>query len=117
MEWPFFQWYTGVKGTTVYNFNFISNKGEVYFSFDMIRKSVISRAVLSQSQYERYMWVEDQKNGSCTYPCQKTNATLIIYVVLMEIVSLVTHLSVNVWKDSILSHKNIHGSQTRRVRS
>uniref|UniRef100_A0A7N2MA25 S-locus glycoprotein domain-containing protein n=1 Tax=Quercus lobata TaxID=97700 RepID=A0A7N2MA25_QUELO len=56
------QFFSGIpelKGTTVYNFNFVSNKGEVYFSFDMIRKSVISRAVLSQSQYERYMWVED----------------------------------------------------------
>ena len=39
------QFFSGIpelKGTTVNNFNFVSNKGEVYFSFDMIdRKSVV----------------------------------------------------------------------------
>ncbi|KAM4092588.1 hypothetical protein ACB094_06G051600 [Castanea mollissima] len=37
-----------LEDTTVYNFNVVSNKDEVYFSFDMIQKSVISRVVLSQ---------------------------------------------------------------------
>ena len=48
--------------TAVYNISFVSNKDEVYFIFDMIQHSVISRAVLNQTQYERYIWV----NGKWT---------------------------------------------------
>nr|POF19656.1 receptor-like serine/threonine-protein kinase sd1-8 [Quercus suber] len=43
-----------VRGIPYFNFSFFSNKDEVYFIFD--QHSVISRAVLNQTQYERYIW-------------------------------------------------------------
>ena len=54
-------------------------------------------------------------NGACTIIFQETNVTLIIYVVFMEIVSLVSHLSVNVYKDSSLSQRK-HGIQRSGLR-
>ncbi|KAL0001020.1 hypothetical protein SO802_014801 [Lithocarpus litseifolius] len=58
--------FTGIpdlKENQVYNFNFISNKDEVYFIFHNIKKSVISRVVLNPTRnlYERYVWVEAEK--------------------------------------------------------
>ena len=58
--------FTGIpdlKVNQVYNFNFISNKDEVYFIFHNIKKSVISRVVLNSTLnlYERYVWVEAKK--------------------------------------------------------
>ncbi|KAL0014464.1 hypothetical protein SO802_001533 [Lithocarpus litseifolius] len=49
---------TEIRATPVYSFSFVSNKDEVYFIFDMIQHSVISRAVLNQTRYERYMWID-----------------------------------------------------------
>ena len=46
-----------LRATPVYNFSFVSNKDEVYFMFHMINTSLISRAVMNQTQYERYLWV------------------------------------------------------------
>ncbi|XP_050247247.1 G-type lectin S-receptor-like serine/threonine-protein kinase At4g27290 isoform X2 [Quercus robur] len=47
-----------IRATPVYSFSFVSNKDEVYFIFDMIQHSVISRAVLNQTRYERYILVD-----------------------------------------------------------
>ncbi|XP_050247246.1 G-type lectin S-receptor-like serine/threonine-protein kinase At4g27290 isoform X1 [Quercus robur] len=45
-----------VRANAVFNFSFFSNKDEVYFIFNIIQHSVISRSVLNQTQYERYIW-------------------------------------------------------------
>ena len=89
-----------LRATPVYDFNFVSNKDELYFMFHMINTSLISKAILNQTQYERYIWVD----GSGTYIYQKTTVTITIFVGVMEIVSFVSHLYVNVYKDSSLSH-------------
>nr|XP_023913125.1 G-type lectin S-receptor-like serine/threonine-protein kinase At4g27290 isoform X2 [Quercus suber] len=47
-----------LRATPVYNFSFVSNKDEAYFAFHMINTSLISRAVMNQTQYERYIWVD-----------------------------------------------------------
>ena len=47
-----------LRATPVYDFSFVSNKDEVYFMFHMIKTSLISRAVMNQTQYERYIWVD-----------------------------------------------------------
>ncbi|KAK4604637.1 hypothetical protein RGQ29_012915 [Quercus rubra] len=47
-----------VEANPFFSFRFFSNKDEVYFTFD--QHSVISRAVLNQTQYERYMWDNGQ---------------------------------------------------------
>ncbi|KAL4618376.1 hypothetical protein ACB092_06G005500 [Castanea dentata] len=43
---------------------FVSNKDEVYVMFEMIEKSAITRAILNQSQFELYRWVEEKKEWS-----------------------------------------------------
>ena len=60
----FFSGMPELQATPLYNFTFVSNKDEVYFKFDMIQESVITRAVLNQSQYERYMWVKEKNEWS-----------------------------------------------------
>ena len=60
----FFSGMPELQATPLYNFTFVSNKDEVYFTFDMIQNSVITRAVLNQSQYERYMWAKEQNEWS-----------------------------------------------------
>ena len=62
----FFSGMPELQATPLYNFTFVSNKSEVYFMFEMIEKSAITRAVLNQSrsEYQRYMWVEDKKEWS-----------------------------------------------------
>ncbi|XP_030932608.1 G-type lectin S-receptor-like serine/threonine-protein kinase At4g27290 isoform X2 [Quercus lobata] len=47
-----------LRATPVYDYSFVSNKDEVYFTFHMINTSLISRAVMNQTQYERYIWVD-----------------------------------------------------------
>ncbi|XP_050247242.1 G-type lectin S-receptor-like serine/threonine-protein kinase At4g27290 isoform X2 [Quercus robur] len=47
-----------LRATPVYNFSFVYKKDEVYFMFHMINTSLISRAVMNQTQYERYIWVD-----------------------------------------------------------
>lgn len=44
----------------VYNYSFISNKDEVYYTYQLKNKSVISRLVLNDtsSSRQRYVWVE-----------------------------------------------------------
>uniref|UniRef100_A0A7N2MA32 Uncharacterized protein n=1 Tax=Quercus lobata TaxID=97700 RepID=A0A7N2MA32_QUELO len=59
----FFSGMPELQDTQLYKFMFVSNNDEVYFKFDMIQK-VTTRAVLNQSQYERYMWVKEQNEWS-----------------------------------------------------
>jgi hypothetical protein len=86
-----------LKANPVFDFNFVSNKDEVYYIYHMINKSIISRLVLNQtlSLYQRFIWSEAKKLGAPMHLCQKTTVTNTIFVVLMEIVSLVSRLSVN----------------------
>ncbi|XP_023913129.1 G-type lectin S-receptor-like serine/threonine-protein kinase At4g27290 isoform X2 [Quercus suber] len=56
----FFSGAPEIRATPVYSFSFVSNKDEVYFIFDMIQHSVKSRAVLNQTRYERYIWVDGE---------------------------------------------------------
>ncbi|KAM4121424.1 hypothetical protein ACB094_01G004800 [Castanea mollissima] len=53
----------GLNDNQVYNYDFVINSDEVYSIFHLIKKSVISRAVLNEntSSYERYIWVEADK--------------------------------------------------------
>ena len=60
----FFSGMPDLKSTQDYSFTYVYNKDEVYFKFDMIQESVITRAVLNQSQYEVYLWVEEKKEWS-----------------------------------------------------
>ncbi|XP_075669234.1 G-type lectin S-receptor-like serine/threonine-protein kinase At4g27290 isoform X1 [Castanea sativa] len=62
----FFSGMPELQATLLYNFTFVSNKSEVYFTFEMIEKSATTRAVLNQSQeqYQRYMWIEEKKEWS-----------------------------------------------------
>ncbi|KAL4619322.1 hypothetical protein ACB092_06G070600 [Castanea dentata] len=62
----FFSGMPELQATPLYNFTFVSNKSEVYFMFEMIKKSAITRAVLNQSQeqYQRYMWIENKEEWS-----------------------------------------------------
>ncbi|KAL4619328.1 hypothetical protein ACB092_06G071000 [Castanea dentata] len=47
-----------LRATPVYDFSFVHNNDEVYFMFHMIKTSLITRAVMNQTQYERYIWVD-----------------------------------------------------------
>ena len=104
-----------LRATPVYDFSFVSNKDEVYFMFHMIKTSLIPRAVMNQTQLNMSATYGSMENGSGTYIYQETTVMLTIYVGLMEIVSLVSHLHVNVYRDSSLSHQ-IHGTQTSGLR-
>ncbi|KAM4116116.1 hypothetical protein ACJW30_02G026600 [Castanea mollissima] len=50
-----------LKENPVYTYDFVINSNEVYFIFNMITNSVISRALLNEtsSLYERYIWVSE----------------------------------------------------------
>ncbi|XP_075665599.1 G-type lectin S-receptor-like serine/threonine-protein kinase At4g27290 isoform X3 [Castanea sativa] len=53
----------GLDDNQVYTYDFVINSDEVYLIFHLIKKSVISRAVLNEntSSYERCIWVEADK--------------------------------------------------------
>jgi hypothetical protein len=55
-----------LKANPVFDFNFVSNKDEVYYINHMINKSVISRLVLNQtlSLFQRLVWSEVKKAWS-----------------------------------------------------
>ncbi|XP_075653984.1 G-type lectin S-receptor-like serine/threonine-protein kinase At4g27290 [Castanea sativa] len=63
------------KENPVYTYNFVINSDEVYFMFNLITNSVISRALLNEtsSLYERYIWVSEDKKWSLylSYPKDK----------------------------------------------
>ena len=56
----FFSGMPELQPNPILNFSFVSNKDEVHFMFDMTKNSVITRAVLSQSQYSIYLWMKDE---------------------------------------------------------
>ena len=60
----FFSGIPELQATPLYKFTYVSNKDDVYFRFDMIQESAITIAVLNQSEYERYMWVEEKNEWS-----------------------------------------------------
>ena len=47
----------------VYNYSFVSNEDEVYYTYTLKDKSLISRAVLNQTTHtrDRYTWIEAEK--------------------------------------------------------
>ncbi|KAL4642601.1 hypothetical protein ACB092_02G031500 [Castanea dentata] len=55
-----------LKENPVFTYDFVINSDEVYFIFNLINNSVISRALLNEtsSLYERYIWVSRDKNWS-----------------------------------------------------
>ncbi|XP_057959347.1 G-type lectin S-receptor-like serine/threonine-protein kinase At4g27290 isoform X2 [Malania oleifera] len=52
-----------LKPNPVFEFSFKSNQEEVYFTYDLKNKSMVSRLVLNQtsSSIERYVWIEDEQ--------------------------------------------------------
>ncbi|PIN01642.1 Serine/threonine protein kinase [Handroanthus impetiginosus] len=53
-----------LKPNPVFAFKFISNQDEVYYMYELLNKSVISRLVLNEttSTRERYVWVEAEQS-------------------------------------------------------
>ncbi|KAG6423798.1 hypothetical protein SASPL_114201 [Salvia splendens] len=51
-----------MKKNPVYEFKFVSNKEEVYYSFQLLNKSVITRLVVNETAMarQRYVWVETE---------------------------------------------------------
>ncbi|KAK7342662.1 hypothetical protein VNO80_25618 [Phaseolus coccineus] len=49
------------KPNSIYDFNYISNKDEMYYTFSLKNDAVISRLVMNQTSYMsiRYVWMED----------------------------------------------------------
>ena len=47
----------------VYNYNFVSNENEVYYTYTLKNKSLISRVVVNQTGHtrDRYTWIEAEK--------------------------------------------------------
>ncbi|KAL4654747.1 hypothetical protein ACB092_01G402400 [Castanea dentata] len=47
----------------VYNYNFVSNENEVYYTYTLKNKSLISRTVVNQTTHtgDRYTWIEAKK--------------------------------------------------------
>ncbi|XP_030955199.1 G-type lectin S-receptor-like serine/threonine-protein kinase At4g27290 isoform X2 [Quercus lobata] len=47
----------------VYNYNFVSNENEVYYTYTLKNKSLISISVLNQTtqSWDRYTWIEEEK--------------------------------------------------------
>jgi hypothetical protein len=72
-----------LKANSVFKYDFVSNKDEVYYILHMVNTSVISILVLNQTSnlFERFIWVE-----ACIHLILKTVVTSIIYVVFMEFV-------------------------------
>nr|XP_023912662.1 G-type lectin S-receptor-like serine/threonine-protein kinase At4g27290 isoform X1 [Quercus suber] len=68
----FFSGMPELQATRDYSFTFVSNEDEVYFKFGMTQSSVIiTRSVLNQSQFERYMWVEEKKEWGMSFNLPK----------------------------------------------
>jgi hypothetical protein len=63
-----------LKANRVFNYNFVSNKDEVYYIFYMINKFVISMLALNQTgRYviERWVEVDNKRNVYISYPKDK----------------------------------------------
>ncbi|XP_030974404.1 G-type lectin S-receptor-like serine/threonine-protein kinase At4g27290 [Quercus lobata] len=55
-----------VKDNPVVTYNFVNNSDEVYFIYNLINNSVISRVLLNETSflYERHIWVSEDKKWS-----------------------------------------------------
>lgn len=53
-----------LKANPVFEYKFVSNKDEVYYTYNLRNKSVISRIVMNQtiSTRQRYIWIEEAQN-------------------------------------------------------
>ncbi|XP_027355249.1 G-type lectin S-receptor-like serine/threonine-protein kinase At4g27290 [Abrus precatorius] len=51
------------KPNPIYDFNYISNKDEIYYNYSLVNEAVISRLVMNQttSTCTRYVWMEDDQ--------------------------------------------------------
>ena len=58
MEWLAFKWSPQVKANLIYDFKFVSNKDELYYTYNLKNSSMISRLVLNATSYVRkqYVW-------------------------------------------------------------
>ncbi|XP_057450959.1 G-type lectin S-receptor-like serine/threonine-protein kinase At4g27290 isoform X2 [Lotus japonicus] len=52
-----------LKNNPLFEFEFVSNKDEVYYTYSLRNKSMISRVVLNQTSYtrQRYIWIQEAK--------------------------------------------------------
>ncbi|XP_065637681.1 G-type lectin S-receptor-like serine/threonine-protein kinase At4g27290 [Quercus suber] len=52
-----------LKPNPVYDYYFVSNENEVYFTYTLKNKSLISRVVVNQTSHtrDRYIWIETEK--------------------------------------------------------
>lgn len=55
-----------LKANPVFQFNFVSNGNEVYYEYQLVNKSVITRMVMNQTNYsrQRYIWIEEDSRWS-----------------------------------------------------
>ncbi|KAJ6752169.1 hypothetical protein OIU85_002578 [Salix viminalis] len=53
-----------IRPNRYFNFNFISNDEELYYTYDLIDKSMITRIVLNQTTYlrQRYIWRKENQS-------------------------------------------------------
>ncbi|XP_061337469.1 G-type lectin S-receptor-like serine/threonine-protein kinase At4g27290 [Gastrolobium bilobum] len=53
-----------LKNNPVFEFKFVSNKDEVYYTYNLRNKSIISRIVMNQtiSTRQRYIWIEEAQS-------------------------------------------------------
>ncbi|XP_027355241.1 uncharacterized protein LOC113865077 [Abrus precatorius] len=61
------QYFSGTPGlqpNPIFNFKYVTTKDEIFYSYTLTKKSVISVAVLNQttSKFYRYVWVEGDQN-------------------------------------------------------
>ncbi|KAL2327894.1 hypothetical protein Fmac_021321 [Flemingia macrophylla] len=57
-----------LRNNTIFGFNFVRNKDEVYYSFSQVNDHVLSRMVTNQTGYlYRYVWAEDEERNWRTY--------------------------------------------------
>nr|XP_023913316.1 G-type lectin S-receptor-like serine/threonine-protein kinase At4g27290 isoform X1 [Quercus suber]POF09452.1 g-type lectin s-receptor-like serine/threonine-protein kinase [Quercus suber] len=63
------------KENPVYTYDFVINSDEVYFIYNLIKNSVISRALLNEtsSLYERHIWVSEEKKWRLYLSMPKDN--------------------------------------------
>ncbi|KAI9093213.1 hypothetical protein K1719_027227 [Acacia pycnantha] len=53
-----------IKPNSLFYFNFVSNKDEVYYMYQLRNPSVITRAVMNQTDYKRYRYVWGEADKS-----------------------------------------------------
>lgn len=63
-----------MKGVSIMNFEFLDDPDEIYYSFEMLNKSVYSRVIINYSGIlQRYIWVETTKfwNFIWSFPSER----------------------------------------------